>query len=87
MAMSANSVAILKYLQENDADVTAKDVAGALGLDPRSVNGTFTALTNKKLGFREEAEVELPDGTHAKVKFLRLTDAGKTYDPATEVAE
>lgn len=87
MAMSANSVAILKYLQETDADVTAKDVAAALSLDSRSVNGTFTALTNKKLGFREEAEVECEDGTHAKVKFLKLTDAGKAYDPTTEVAE
>ena len=39
-----------------------------------------SAVQRKRLGFREEAEVELTDGTHQKVKFLRLTDAGKALD-------
>jgi len=30
---------------------------------------------------REEAEVELADNTHKKVKFIRLTDAGRDFDP------
>jgi hypothetical protein len=30
---------------------------------------------------REEAEVELEDGSHKKVKFIHLTDAGKAFDP------
>lgn len=29
---------------------------------------------------RTEAEVELEDGSHAKVKFITLTDEGKTHD-------
>jgi hypothetical protein len=35
---------------------------------------------------REEKEVELEDGTHEKVKFIRLTDFGRTYDPEAEDA-
>ena len=35
--------------------------------------------------FREEAEVQMEDGSHKKVKFIRLTDAGRAFDPeATE---
>ena len=33
---------------------------------------------------RVEAEVEAEDGTHAKVKFIRLTDAGRKFNPDAE---
>jgi hypothetical protein len=48
----------------------------------KSVNGIVTSAFQKK-GFmtREEAEVELADNTHKKVKFIRLTDAGRDFDP------
>lgn len=83
MAMSTNSKMILNYLKDNNgADLTAADVAEALGLDARQVNGAFTsAIQRKDLGVREEAEVELADGSHKKVKFLRLNDAGMAFDP------
>lgn len=83
MAMSTNSKMILNYLKDNhSADLTAADVADALGLDARQVNGAFTsAIQRKGYGVREEAEVELADGSHKKVKFLRLNDAGMTFDP------
>jgi len=35
----------------------------------------------KGLGVRVETEVELDDGSHKKVKFLHLTDAGMSFDP------
>lgn len=83
MAMSTNSKMILNYLKDNhSADLTAADVADALGLDARQVNGAFTsAIQRKGYGVREEAEVELADGSHKKVKFLRLNDTGMTFDP------
>lgn len=83
MAMSTNSKMILNYLKDNhSADLTAADVADALGLDARQVNGAFTsAIQRKGYGVREEAEVELTDGSHKKVKFLRLNDAGMAFDP------
>ena len=87
MAMSENSVKVLNYLKEiNGADVTATDVAEALGLPKKSVDGIFTsAIQRKCYGVRVPAEVTLEDGTHKPVKLLRLTEAGMAFDPtATE---
>lgn len=45
MAMKENSKVVLKYLQDNvGKDLTAADVAEALGLEKRSVDGIFTAF-------------------------------------------
>lgn len=86
MAMKENSVKVLNYLKGiNGADVTAADVAEALDLPKKSVDGIFTsAIQRKGLGVREIAEVELEDGTHKQVKFLKLTDAGMSFDPMAE---
>ena len=83
MAMSENTIKVLTYLQENKgANLTAADVAEKLGLEKKSVDGSFTSgIQRKGLGIREEVEVELEDGSHAKVKVLRLTDAGVAFDP------
>ena len=89
MAMKANSILVLNYLKEvNGEKVTAADVAAALGLEKRSVDGIFTsAIQRKGLGVRTPAEIELEDGTHKQVKFLSLTPAGLAFDPnATEEA-
>ena len=87
MAMKENSKNVLLYLKSvNGSDVTAADVADALGLEKRQVDGIFTsAIQRKGLGVRVPAEIELEDGTHKAIKFLRLTDAGMAFDPdATE---
>lgn len=45
MAIKENTRKILEYLKENDGqDMTASDVAEALGLETRSVNGSFTSF-------------------------------------------
>jgi hypothetical protein len=31
--------------------------------------------------YREEGEIEMADGSHKTVKFIRLTDAGREFDP------
>lgn len=83
MAMKENSRKVFDYLKgANGANVTAADVAAALNLEKKTVDGCFTsAIQRKGLGIRVPAEVELDDGTHAQVKFLRLTDEGMSYDP------
>ena len=89
MAMKENSKKVLNYLKEvNGSDVTAADVALALGLEKRQVDGIFTsAIQRKQLGVRTPAEIELEDGTHKQVKFLSLTPTGMAFDPdATEEA-
>jgi hypothetical protein len=81
--MKENSKKVLNYLKEiNGTEVTAQDVADALGLEKRSVDGIFTsAIQRKGLGVRTPAEIELEDGSHKAVKFLSLTEAGMSFDP------
>lgn len=83
MAMKENSKKVLMYLKEhNGEDLTAADVAEALGLEKRSVDGIFTsAIQRKKLGVRTPAEIELEDGTHKAIKLLSLNEAGMAFDP------
>lgn len=83
MAMKASSRAVFDYLKEHpDEDLTSEDLAKILGLEKRSVDGSFTsAIQRKKLGERIPAEAELPDGTHKAIKILKLTEAGMAFDP------
>lgn len=84
--LKENSRTVYDYVKENgDKNITAKDIAEATGIPVRSVNGIVTSAFQKKgLMVRTEAEVELTDGTHAKVKFISLTDAGKAFDPDSQ---
>ncbi len=84
--MKENSKKVLEYLKTiNGQNVTSQDVADALGLEKRSVDGIFTsAIQRKGLGIRTPAEIELDDGSHKAVKFLSLTDAGMNFDPDAE---
>lgn len=85
MAMKENSKNVLNYLKSVKGDVTAADVAEALGLEKRQVDGIFTsAIQRKGYGVRVPAEVELEDGSHKAIKLLRLTDAGMALDPDAE---
>lgn len=79
--MTENTAKIFNFLRDHaDADYTAVDVAEALGMRPVSVNSTFTSgIQRKGLGERVLAEKELPDGTHDKVKLLKITPAGMKY--------
>lgn len=80
--ISENSKIVLSYLKENDGkDVTATDIVAATGLNSRQVNGVATALAKKGLMKRVEAEITNEDGTHDRVKFIVLTDEGKTFNP------
>ena len=86
MAMSENSAQVLNYLKSvHGQNVTAADVAEALGLEKRQVDGIFTsAIQRKGLGVRVPAEIELEDGTHKAVKFLTLTTEGLNFDPTAD---
>lgn len=84
--MKENSRKVFEYLKANNGtDMTAADVAAALDLEKRSVDGIFTsAIQRKGLGVRTPAEIELEDGTHKAVKLLSLTPAGMAFDPDAE---
>ena len=87
--LKENSLKVFNYVKENDGkNMTAADIAEGTGLEVRSVNGIVTsAFQRKDLMERVPAEVELPDGSHKAVKFIRLTEAGKEFDPNDTDAE
>lgn len=88
MAMKENTKKVFEYLKSVKDNVTAADVAEALGLEKKSVDGIFTSAIQKKgYGVRIPAEVELEDGSHRPVKFLKLTDAGMSLDLDADDAE
>ena len=84
--LSENAKVIMKRLQELEgADITVHDLSEDIGLPVNSITGTFNSFVKKGLGERVIAEVELEDGSHKTVKFLKLTDAGLNLDvDATE---
>lgn len=81
--LNENSRKVFDYVKSvNGADITAQDIADATGLGVRQVNGIVTsAFQRKTLMERIPAEVELSDGTHKAVKFIKLTAKGETFDP------
>ena len=94
VAVSEKSLVVLNYLKEiGDANVTAADIAEALGLEKKTVDGVVTAglIRNKNLAERVPAQIEVEDAegnkTYKDVKFIKLTDAGKAYDHEAALAE
>ena len=83
MALKENSKKVYEYVKSMDGqNITAADIADATGLEVRSVNGIVTSAFQKKsLMERIPAEIQLEDGTHKAVKFIRLTDEGRAFDP------
>ena len=62
-ALKENSKLIFNYVRDHEAEnITAQDIADALGLGVRSVNGSVTsAFQRKGLMERVEAEKTLED--------------------------
>lgn len=93
MAMSENTRKVLDYLKGiGDENVTANDIAEELGLSSKQVNGIVTSgLQRKELAERVPATVEVEDEDGQKVskavKFIKLTAAGKSFDPDAADAE
>lgn len=99
--LKENSYNVFQYVKNHEAEhVTAKDIAAALNLDPRQVNGIITAAFQRHreevgdekvvvpLMERVEGEIEreLEDGKikHETVKFIQLTDEGRAFEAELE---
>lgn len=89
MAMSEKTQAVLAYLKEIDGEnVTSADIAEALNYEKKSVDGIVTSgLQRKGLAERVPAEIQLEDGTHKQVKFIKLTAAGREFVPGVDDVE
>ena len=87
VAVSEKSLVVLDYLKSiGDQNVTAADIAEALGMEKKSVDGIVTSglIRNKNYAERIPAQIEITDEEgntkYKDVKFIKLTDAGKNYD-------
>ena len=94
MAMSEKTKTVLNYLKGIQGEnVTSADISEALGGDEagyskKSVDGIVTSgLQRKGLAERVPAEIELEDGTHKAVKFIKLTADGMNFVPGVTDAE
>lgn len=84
-AMKENTKAIFMYLKEHNGEqITAQEIADALGLGVKSVIGSVNSFVKKAWAVRSEpVKVEI-NGEKKDVKFISLTDAGLAVDPDAE---
>lgn len=80
MAISENTTKVLDYLKANAGKkVTSADVADAIGVEKRTVDGVFTNLQKKGYGNRVDGTV---DGV-AEISLLNITAEGEAADKST----
>ena len=95
MALKENSKLVFNFVKTHDGqDFTAQDIADATDLSVKVVNGIVTSAFQRHkdkdknevpLMVRVPAEIEDPEtGLHKTVKFIQLTDAGRSFDPDEE---
>ena len=84
--LKPNSKTVYEFVKANNGkNITAADIAEGTGLETKQVNGIVTsAFQRKGLMERVPAEIQLEDGSHKSVKFIKLTDAGMAFDPDAE---
>ena len=93
VAVSEKSLTVLNYLKEiGDANVTAADIAQALDMEKKSVDGIITAgLQRKGLTERVPAQVEVTNDegnvVTKDIKLIKLTAEGKAYDHEAALAQ
>lgn len=82
MAMKASTAEIFKYIQaHNDEDLTAEQIADALGYDTRKVNGTISmVICKQRFGEREEVLVKDEEGVTKTIKIIKLNEDGMAFD-------
>lgn len=74
---------VLEFLQQNPTvQLTTKELAAAIGMPPRSVNGVVTSLVGRGLAERVPATV-----AGLEVKYVQLTPSGKDIDPTADASE
>lgn len=78
---SEKAQAVLQFMQANQgADLTAKAIAEAAGIETKSITGVLNGLQKKGLVVREVVEGQ-------KDKLVRLTADGVAADPFAEKPE
>ena len=77
MAISENTKKVVEFLKANNGKkVTSADVANALGIEKRSVDGAFTGIQKKGLGIRVDGTTE----GAKEISLLSITAEGTSCD-------
>lgn len=97
MKLKENSKMVYDYVKAHeDDDITANDIADAIGLTSRQVNGIITMAFQRHkeevdgekvevpLMERIPAEMEQEDGSHKPIKLIRLTNEGRNIEVEAE---
>ena len=90
--LKENSRIVFNFVKAHDGeDFTAQDIADATGLSVKTVNGIVTSAFQRHkdkdknevpLMVRVPAEIiDEETGLHKAIKFIQLTDEGRTFDP------
>ena len=90
MKLKENAKIVYQFVKAHDGeDITLADIVDATGLTSRQITGIVTmAFCRHKdedknplpLMERVPAEIEEADGSHTKVKLIRLTEAGRNIE-------
>lgn len=91
--LKPNSYKVFQYvMQHENEDITSKDIAAALDLTQKQVDGIVTMsfqrhkeeVNGEKVEIplmkRVPAEIELTDGTHKGIKLIKMTDEGRSFE-------
>ena len=97
MKLKENSKMVYDFVKAHeDDDITANDIAEAIGLTSRQVNGIITMAFQRHkeevdgekvevpLMERIPAEMEQEDGSHKPIKLIRLTNEGRNIEVEAE---
>lgn len=88
MALTEKSKQVFMYIKNHEGEnIIAADIAEGTGLDVKQVNGCVTRslqMHEPPLAERVPKKMEMADGTTKEVKLIRLTDAGRAFDPDAE---
>lgn len=84
--LSENATKVFNYVKSMDGEnITAGDIADATGLAKKSVDGIITACFSRN-GIMERVPASVQDeasGLYKTVKFIRFTEEGRNFDPAS----
>jgi DNA-binding MarR family transcriptional regulator len=83
LALTEKQQAIHNFLKETDGDkYTAYQIADAIGIDSKSINVLVNGIVKKGCCVREETT----DAEGGKIKYVVLTDEGRSYDHDAAIA-
>ena len=80
--MKETSRSIFEFLKANyGADLTANDIASALGVSVPTVTASVNGLVKKGYAVRNAVTTEGADGKSVVTKYISLTEVGLDFKP------